>query len=117
MIKSYFSLTPLTLSLLGIVLSPISQAADNFPVNTKEQADRVQQNQFLLDRQRDNYQQQQWQPNPDVRLDDPAKKADTFESMPSETPCFPIQKISLAGEQASRFRFALDKALGAVLDN
>lgn len=50
-------------------------------------------------------------PPVDVRLDEGATRQ-APQSLPrDETPCFPIQAVTLTGEEADRFQFALEQAL------
>ncbi len=77
--------------------------ADDLPAAVIEQRQSVQEAQ----RQQ---QLQQLQPQPDVRLDAPPAQA--VQALPQgETPCFAVNRISLEGDEAGRFGFALAQAL------
>ncbi len=56
--------------------------------------------------------QQQQQREVDVRLDDTRQSTLTPSAAESaESPCFPIHTVTLTGDTAGRFQFALKKAL------
>jgi len=94
---------------LGLCLVRGALAAP--PAGAQGEANRVQQEQLLREQQREQQFRRQAQPSVDVRLDDPAAKQEEALELPKkETPCFPIQDISLAGDLAGRFKFALTKA-------
>ena len=59
----------------------------------------------------------QMQPEADVRLQNPAEPSLPDLTVPSalpqnESPCFAVGQIVLAGNEADRFQYALDKAVG-----
>ncbi|MBP0597390.1 ShlB/FhaC/HecB family hemolysin secretion/activation protein [Herbaspirillum sp. LeCh32-8] len=65
-----------------------------------------------LQRERERLLRQQQEQTPNVRLPAP-KGVDLSTVFPAEeSPCFPITKISLIGEAAERFQFALDSVIG-----
>ena len=65
-----------------------------------------------LQRERERLLRQQQEQSPNVRLPAP-KEVDVSTIFPiEESPCFPISKISLIGEAAERFQFALDSVTG-----
>lgn len=70
----------------------------------------IQQEQELVRQQeRERALREQQEVRRDVRLEDGPEA--TFERLPTdETPCFPIHRIRLDGEDARRFRWALDAA-------
>jgi len=95
-----------------LCMVPVSTAlAQGLPPGAAEQAGRQQQEQIQREQQRQQQQQQQIQPPVDVRLDDPAVQKAPQTLPQNETPCFPIETITLVGDSAERFQFALRKAL------
>jgi hemolysin activation/secretion protein len=65
-----------------------------------------------LQRERERLLRQQQEQTPNVRLPAP-KEVDVSTIFPvEESPCFPISRISLIGEAAERFQFALDSVIG-----
>jgi hemolysin activation/secretion protein len=85
--------------------------AQALPPGAVEQAGRQQQEQMLREQQRQQQQQRQIQPPVDVRLDGPAIPESPKTLPQGESPCFPIEAVSLAGDTAGRFQFALHKTL------
>lgn len=61
---------------------------------------------FIRQQQRERALQQREERTPDVRLDGPPPPG-TGKLPSAETPCFPIEHITLTGEQAERFAWAL----------
>jgi hemolysin activation/secretion protein len=91
------------------VLLPMSVAHAQAP-GAESAANRQQQEQLLREQERQRQHQRQMQPPVDVRLE--GERRDKGPVIPpEETPCFPIQDISLTGDSAARFRFALAKAI------
>lgn len=89
---------------------PAAALAAPLPPSAEEEAARQQQ-QWLREQQL----QQQLQPETDVRLD--ASGVDggvRFSLQQVESPCFPVQQITLSGDEAPRFQFALKRALQHV---
>lgn len=102
-------LFPLTPSLLFAL--PIAMAAP-LPPGAEDEAGRQQHHQLLREQQRQQQLQQQLQPDADVRLDSPELSgAVRFSLDQPENPCFPIRQITLEGEAARYFQFALQDAL------
>lgn len=81
----------------------------------------IDQQQLLLQQERERVQREQLESRPDVRLETP--RPDSAQRLPaSETPCFPIDEIRLIGERTEAFQWALraanpphDPALGRCL--
>ena len=77
----------------------------------------VSQQQDILQRQREKQLREQMQPEQDVRLDGTntgiEKMATQVGGANSDeaSPCFPISEVELVGEEAAKFRFALNHAL------
>ena len=77
----------------------------------------VSQQQDILQRQREKQLREQMQPEQDVRLDGTntgmEKMATEVGGANSDeaSPCFPISEVELVGEEAAKFRFALNHAL------
>ncbi|WP_155835211.1 ShlB/FhaC/HecB family hemolysin secretion/activation protein [Herbaspirillum sp. RV1423] len=72
----------------------------------------ISANQEQLQRERERLLRRQQEQAPDVRLP-PSKELDVSTVFPvEESPCFPISKISLIGQAAERFQFALDSVTG-----
>lgn len=69
-------------------------------------------NQEQLQRQRERALRQQQEPRPDVKLGVPADNVMAQEFPEHEQPCRRIILITLEGEEADRFRFALDSVTG-----
>lgn len=83
--------------LLMLTSTALAQTPDSAAQELRRQQERERQ---LRERQ---------EGTPDVRLETPA--ADAVTHLPAdERPCFPIQRIELAGEAADRFRWALKTA-------
>lgn len=70
-------------------------------------------NQEQLQRERERALRQQQEQRPDVNLGTPANSAMAQDFPEQEQPCRSITAIALEGEQAERFRFALDSVTGA----
>ncbi|MDO4907531.1 ShlB/FhaC/HecB family hemolysin secretion/activation protein [Neisseria sp.] len=84
----------------------IASAVTPVPAGSLPAAD-IEQRQSVQEAQR---QLLLHQPQPDVRLDAPPVPA--VQALPQgETPCFAVNRISLEGEEAGRFGFALERAL------
>src|SRR5450830_578239 len=99
------SITPRLLS--GIVILLASAAAQAQTTGADIAASQEQ-----LQRERERLLRQQQERTPNVRLPAP-KEVDVSTIFPvEESPCFPISKISLIGEAAERFQFALDSVTG-----
>src|SRR5450830_210766 len=99
------SITPRLLS--GIVILLASAAAQAQTTGADIAASQEQ-----LQRERERLLRQQQEQTPNVRLPAP-KEVDVSTIFPvEESPCFPISKISLIGEAAERFQFALDSVTG-----
>lgn len=99
----------LLLNLLWISLLHANAASMN---EVAEQIDKKQQQQIIREQQRQQQFQLQMQPDVNVHLQ-PAEEnlSGTGKLITDETPCFAIQDISLVGEDAGHFQFALKKAL------
>ena len=69
-------------------------------------------NQEQLQRERERALRQQQEQRPDVNLGTPAASAMAQDFPEQEQPCRRITAIALEGEQAERFRFALDSVTG-----
>ncbi|MGE9549007.1 hypothetical protein ACQP6D_08065, partial [Snodgrassella sp. CS2] len=83
--------------------SPVSEVAS--------QLDRQQQQQIIREQQRQQQFQQQMQPEVNIRLQPQEENpTQTDKLITNETPCFAINSITLTGEEARRFQFALKKA-------
>ena len=96
---------------LGLCLVRGAHAQVVLPPGAEGEANRAQQEQILREQQREQQYRRQMQPPVDVRLDDPAAKQEVPRLPLDEKPCFSIQDITLTGDSASRFKFALTKAL------
>jgi hemolysin activation/secretion protein len=84
--------------------------AQILPPGVAEQAARQQQEQMLREQQRQEQQQRRMQPPVDVRMDDPVIQESSQTLPQNESPCFIIEGITLVGDSAGRFQFALRKA-------
>lgn len=93
-------------TLSGIVLN--TYAATPSPQTIQQQ-----QEQLIREQQRQQQLQQHMQPDVNVRLDGSKPPQNTKEQgLPqNEQPCFAIQEITLTGDSASRFQFALRQAI------
>jgi len=81
-------------------------------VQAQSTGENISANQEQLQRERERLLRQQQEQTPDVRLPAP-KEVDVSTLFPvEESPCFPITRISLIGEAAERFQFALDSVTG-----
>lgn len=89
------SLLPLLAALPGLVYAQVR------PENTDEQ---------LRQQQRERAQQERETARPDVHLDRPAALEPTARFPDHETPCFPIDHLTLKGEAAEPFHWALAAA-------
>ena len=75
-------------------------------------ADTIGENEIRRQELRRQQQEQQLQREVDVRLDDTRQSTLTPSAAESaESPCFPIHTVTLSGDAAGRFQFALKKAL------
>ena len=75
-------------------------------------ADTIEESEFRRQEMRRRQQEQQLQREVDVRLDDTRQSTLTPSAAESaESPCFPIHTVTLTGDAAGRFQFALKKAL------
>ena len=75
-------------------------------------ADTIEENESRRQEMRRRQQEQQLQREVDVRLDDTRQSTLTPSAAESaESPCFPIHTVTLTGDAAGRFQFALKKAL------
>ncbi|PIT57134.1 hemin transporter [Snodgrassella alvi] len=91
-------------SLLHAYAAPTSEVT--------EQLERKQQQQIIREQQRQQQFQQQMQPDVKVRLQpEEENPAQVSKLITNENPCFAIDSISLIGEEAGRFQFALKKAI------
>ncbi|MCP2040514.1 hemolysin activation/secretion protein [Neisseria sp. HSC-16F19] len=92
----------------GLLLAASNVPGAPRPPNADTEAARLQQEQ-----QRQQLLQQQQQPQADVRLDSHAPRLTEppLATTQDDTPCFPIQQVALAGDDARHFRFALSHAL------
>ncbi|WP_165007838.1 ShlB/FhaC/HecB family hemolysin secretion/activation protein [Neisseria yangbaofengii] len=77
----------------------------------ERQAGLIQQEQARQEQQRLRQLEQQMQSAPDVRLDRTAEAVSSLLLPQNETPCFPVQEITLIGDSAAKFQFALNKAI------
>jgi len=94
--------------LLGSIILLLATAA----VQAQTTGADIAASQEQLQRERERLLRQQQEQTPDVRLPAP-KEVDVSTIFPvEESPCFPISKISLIGEAAERFQFALDSVTG-----
>lgn len=104
-------------SLSLITVSPIIDGCLPTLTSAAPTPEAVSQQQDILQRQREKQLREQMQPEQDVRLDG----TDTgIEKMATQVggansdeanPCFPISEVELVGEEAAKFRFALNHAL------
>ena len=75
-------------------------------------ADTIEESEFRRQEMRRRQQEQQLQREVDVRLEDTRQSTLTPSAAESaESPCFPIHTVTLTGDAAGRFQFALKKAL------
>lgn len=74
-------------------------------------SERIRQQQLLPQQQRLDWFNQSMQPDTDVRLDTLPSTASPSSLPQNESPCFPINQISLVGDSAAKFQFALKKAI------
>ena len=75
-------------------------------------ADTIEESESRRQEMRRRQQEQQLQHEVDVRLDDTRQSTLTPSAAESaESPCFPIHTVTLTGDAAGRFQFALKKAL------
>lgn len=75
-------------------------------------ADTIEESESRRQEMRRRQQEQQLQREVDVRLDDTQQSTLTPSAAESaESPCFPIHTVTLTGDAAGRFQFALKKAL------
>ena len=75
-------------------------------------ADTIEESESRRQEMRRRQQEQQLQREVDVRLDDTRQNTLTPSAAESaESPCFPIHTVTLTGDAAGRFQFALKKAL------
>ena len=75
-------------------------------------ADTIEESESRRQEMRRRQQEQQLQREVDVRLDDTRQSTLTPSAAESaESPCFPIHTVTLTGDAAGRFQFALKKAL------
>lgn len=99
------SITPGLLSSLAMLLASGSVQAQTTGTD-------IAANQEQLQRERERLLRQQQEQSPNVRLPEP-KEVDVSTIFPvQESPCFPISRISLIGEAAERFQFALSSVTG-----
>ena len=102
---------PLSLLVLSLM------AAFPTPTSAAPTPEAVLQQQDILQRQREKQLREQMQPEQDVRLDGTntgiEKMATQVGGANSDeaSPCFPISEVELVGEEAAKFRFALNHAL------
>ena len=106
---------PFSQSVCFLALSALSVPSVLAAPFTQEVIDRsVQQQaqQNILQQQQQQQLQQQQQPSQDVFLDSAPNNQVQQETQPAtDEVCFPIQQVSLVGESAEKFQFALDAAL------
>ncbi|WP_370388089.1 ShlB/FhaC/HecB family hemolysin secretion/activation protein [Snodgrassella alvi] len=89
--------------LISVYASPVTEVAS--------QLDRQQQQQIIREQQRQQQFQQQMQPEVNIRLQPQEENPTQTDKLnTNETPCFAINSITLTGEEARRFQFALKKA-------
>jgi len=94
--------------LLGGVVLLLATAA----IHAQTTGADIATSQEQLQRERERLLRQQQEQSPDVRLPAP-KDVDVSTIFPvEESPCFPISRISLIGEAAERFQFALSSVTG-----
>lgn len=89
----------------------ISMAASRIVFADENQALQIQQNRLQQEQQRREQFEQIMQPSADVRLDSSSASIQTFSLPQNESPCFPVNKISLVGDAAAKFQFALKQAI------
>nr|WP_229439525.1 MULTISPECIES: ShlB/FhaC/HecB family hemolysin secretion/activation protein [Neisseria] len=77
----------------------------------ERQAGLIQQEQARQEQQRLRQLEQQMQSAPDVRLDRTAEAVSSLLLPQNELPCFTVHDISLVGDSANKFQFALNKAI------
>ncbi|RPD83264.1 ShlB/FhaC/HecB family hemolysin secretion/activation protein, partial [Neisseria weixii] len=77
----------------------------------ERQAGLIQQEQTRQEQQRLRQLEQQMQSAPDVRLDRTAEAVSSLLLPQNESPCFTVHDISLVGDSANKFQFALNKAI------
>ena len=93
-------------------LSVPSVLAAPFPQEVIDRSVQQQTQQNILQQQQQQQLQQQQQPTQDVFLDSTQHNQAQPDAQPaSDELCFPIQQVSLVGESAEKFQFALDAAL------
>lgn len=97
-------LSPRTAASLAVLTmaAPFAAAQSVDPAGAAARDTQELQRQQARERQ----QREQLQPAPDVRLPRPAQASPT-EPTSAETPCFPIRRVTLTGEDAGHFAFAL----------
>jgi len=99
------SITPRLLGGIAMLLATTTVQAQTTGAN-------IAASQEQLQRERERLLRQQQEQTPNVRLPAP-KEVDVSTIFPVEkSPCFPISRISLIGETAERFQFALDSVTG-----
>ncbi|ATD64898.1 hemin transporter [Neisseria weixii] len=89
----------------------ISMAASGIVFADENQALQIQQNRLQQEQQRREQFEQIMQPSDDVRLDSSSASIQTFPLPQNESPCFTVHDISLVGDSANKFQFALNKAI------
>ncbi|RPD86113.1 hypothetical protein EGK75_08175, partial [Neisseria weixii] len=89
----------------------ISMAASGIVFADENQALQIQQNRLQQEQQRREQFEQIMQPSDDVRLDSSSASIQTFSLPQNESPCFTVHDISLVGDSANKFQFALNKAI------
>ena len=99
------SITPRLLSSIAMLFATATAQAQTTGAD-------IAASQEQLQRERERLLRQQQEQSPDVRLPT-LKETDVSTIFPvEESPCFPISKISLIGEAAERFQFALNSVTG-----
>nr|WP_232507583.1 ShlB/FhaC/HecB family hemolysin secretion/activation protein [Neisseria weixii] len=86
-------------------------AASGIVFADENQALQIQQNRLQQEQQRREQFEQIMQPSDDVRLDSSSASIQTFPLPQNESPCFTVHDISLVGDSANKFQFALNKAI------
>lgn len=99
---------------LGVtLLTGISTYTFANPIDAIQQSQQIKQQQDILQQQREQQLRQMNLPEQDVRLPEPSFVPDLIRShdFSKDELCFPIQNVSLMGEESRRFQFALKRGL------
>lgn len=89
----------------------LSAAAISPAFADNRQPEHIQQELLQSEQQRRRQFEQQMQPDVDVRLDNIPSLSPSSSLPQNESPCFAVHDISLVGDSADKFQFALKKAV------